>query len=61
VGTGTQLKNKIFSTVSWNVYPDVKYIDVLESEMDKYYTALAVVLNGKISLCREKMGAIESN
>ncbi|MEN8122880.1 MAG: alpha-L-fucosidase [Bacteroidota bacterium] len=61
VGNGTILKHKVFSKVYWNKYPGVTYIDIPENVLDKYYTVLAVVLEGKVELYREHTGAIESN
>jgi len=62
VGKGTNLKHKLFSKVSWNTYPGVRYITIPENEIDNYYTVVAVILDGKINLYRKNVGgAIESN
>ncbi len=61
VGSGTKLKTKLYSKVSWNSYPGVRYISIPNNEIDKYYTVVAVKMKGKIQLYDAKTGAIESN
>lgn len=61
VGNGTVLDHKIFSKVYWSAYPGIAYINVPEDVLDKYYTVLAVILDGKIKLYKEYPSAIESN
>ncbi len=61
VGSGTKLQSKLYSKVSWNTYPGVRYITIPENEFDEYYTVVAVKLKGKIQLYKGKTGAIESN
>lgn len=60
-GDGAELGHEIFCKVSWNTYPGITYINITESSIDKYYTVLAVVLEGSIKLYGEESGAIESN
>lgn len=60
-GDGAELEHEIFCKVSWNTYPGITYINIAEDAIDKYYTVLAVVLDGRIKLYGEKSGAIESN
>jgi alpha-L-fucosidase len=60
-GDGTELEHEVFCKVSWNTYPGITYINISENAIDKYYTVLAVVLDGAIKLYGEKSGAIESN
>jgi alpha-L-fucosidase len=61
VGNGTSLNYKIFNKVYWNKYPGIIYIDIPKTILDKYYTVIAVQLNGKIDLFKDVVGAIESN
>jgi alpha-L-fucosidase len=61
VGNGTALNYKTFSKVYWNKYPGVTYIDIPENVLGKYYTVIAVLLDGKIDLYRKVVGAVESN
>lgn len=61
VGNGTILNHETFCTVYWSHYPGLTYIDLPEAVQDEYYTVIAVVLDGKIDLYRERVGAIESN
>ena len=50
VGDGTKLSFKTISKIDWAHYPGIIYIDLPEFVLQKYYTALAVQLDGKISL-----------
>ncbi|TRZ46224.1 alpha-L-fucosidase [Robertkochia solimangrovi] len=61
VGDGTLLTYKNYYKVYWNAYPGVTYIDIPENVIDENYTVLGVVLDGEVSLFKEKTGAIESN
>ena len=61
VGNGTALNYKTFSKVYWNKYPGLTYIDLPENVLGKYYTVIAVLLDGKIDLYGNVVGAIESN
>ena len=61
VGNGTILENQTICKVYWNKYPGITYIEIPNDSIDKYYTTVAVVLDGEIDLYREKIGAIEQN
>ncbi|PID27303.1 MAG: alpha-L-fucosidase [Candidatus Cloacimonadota bacterium] len=61
VGSNKRLDHKLYSKVSWNSYPGVRYIDIDKEDIDKYYNVVAVKLKGKIKLYGGKSGAIESN
>jgi len=61
VGNGTALNHKTISKVYWNKYPGITYIDLPGNVLDKYYTVIAVLLDGEIELYRKVVGAIESN
>ena len=50
VGTDINLDHKLFCKVSWNTYPGLIYINIPGERIDKYYTVLAVKLDGKINL-----------
>jgi alpha-L-fucosidase len=61
VGNGTALNHKTFSKVYWNKYPGITFIDIPENVLGSYYTVIAVLLDGKINLYRNIVGAVESN
>jgi len=61
VGNGTILENQTICKVYWNKYPGITYIEIPKDSIDKYYTTIAVVLDGEVDLYREKTGAIEQN
>ena len=61
VGDGTILENQIICKVYWNKYPGITYIDIPNDAIDKYYTTVAVALDGEIDLYKEKTGAIQQN
>jgi len=61
VGNGTMLEHEIFSKVYWSAYPGLLYIDLPKQTIDKNYTVIAIMLDGKIDLYDKKSGAIESN
>lgn len=61
VGNGTILQSENFCKVYWNKYPGLTYITIPENTLDKYYTVVAIVLDGKIDLYREYNDKIESN
>lgn len=61
IGYDQELNQKLFCKVTWNTYPGILYIDIPKDEVDEYYTVVELVFDGKISLYREKTGAIESN
>jgi alpha-L-fucosidase len=61
VGNGTSLNFKTFSKVYWNKYPGVTFIDIPKDVMGKYYTVIAVMLDGKINLYTKVVGATGTN
>ncbi|MBT3207595.1 MAG: alpha-L-fucosidase [Bacteroidetes bacterium] len=61
VGNGTILNREVFCNVWWSKYPGLIYIDIPENVIDKYYTVIAIKLDGKIKLYDKKSKAIESN
>ena len=61
VGNGAMIEHDIYSKVYWSSYPGLLYIDLPKEAIDKNYTVLAIMLEGKIDLYKEKHGAIESN
>jgi alpha-L-fucosidase len=61
VGDGTILENQTICKVYWNKYPGITYIEIPNDSVDKYYTTVAVVLDGEINLYKDKPGAIEQN
>ena len=61
VGDGTILENQTICKVYWNKYPGITYIEIPNHSVDKYYTTVAVVLDGEINLYKEKSSAIEQN
>ncbi len=50
VGNNTTLKYKILTKVNWNDYPGLLYISLPQTEIDPYYTVVALELDGKIKL-----------
>ncbi len=61
VGNGTALNYKTFSKVYWNKYPGLTYIEIPNNVLDNYYTVIAVLLDDKVNLYKNVVGAIESN
>lgn len=61
VGNGTKLNWDIKMKQYWSSVPGIVYIDVPEKVLDKEVTVLAVLLDGKIELYREKGQVLESN
>lgn len=61
VGEGTKLKHRVVGKQYWSAVPGIVYIDVPEKVLDKEVTVIAVLLDGKIDLYREKGQVIESN
>jgi alpha-L-fucosidase len=61
VGEASILDSENFCSVYWSEYPGLTYLELPERALDKYYTVIAVLLDGPIELFREKTGAIESN
>ncbi|GET23553.1 alpha-L-fucosidase [Prolixibacter denitrificans] len=61
VGNGTKLNWKVIGKQYWSSVPGIVYIDVPERVLDPQVTVIAVLLDGKIDLYREKGQVIESN
>lgn len=61
VGNGAMLEHEIFSKVYWSSYPGLLYIDLPQQVIDKNYTVIAIMLEGKIDLDNKRYGAVESN
>ena len=61
VGNGTKLNWDIKMKQYWSSVPGIVYINVPETVLDKDVTVIAVLLDGKIDLYREKGQVIESN
>lgn len=61
VGNGTKLNWDIKMKQYWSSVPGIVYIDVPEKVLDEQVTVIAVLLDGKIDLYREKGQVITSN
>lgn len=61
VGNGTKLSHKVVGKQYWSSVPGLLYIDLPEEVQDKDVTVIAVLLDGKVDLYREKGQKIESN
>jgi alpha-L-fucosidase len=61
VGNGTKLNWDIKMKQYWSQVPGIVYIDVPEAVLDEEMTIIAVLLDGKIDLYREKGQVLESN
>ncbi len=61
VGNGTKLNWDVKMKAYWSAVPGIVYIDVPEEVLDKEVTVIAVLLDGKIDLYREKGQVIENN
>ncbi len=61
VGEGSIIPFEIYNKLYWSSVPGIVYIDVPKERLDKQMTVIALLLDGPISLHREKIGAIESN
>ena len=61
LGNGTILKENLLCKVYWNKYPGISYIKIPNEVVDPFYTVIAVVLDGPISLFKEKSKPIELN
>lgn len=61
VGNGTKLQWDIKMKQYWSSVPGIVYIDVPENVLDEHVTVIAVLLDGKVDLYREKGHVIESN
>ena len=61
VGNGTKLNWDIKMKQYWSAVPGIVYIDVPEKVLDGQMTVIAVLLDGKVDLYREKGQVLESN
>ena len=61
VGNGTKLNWDVKMKQYWSTVPGIVYIDVPEKVLDEQVTVIAVLLDGKVDLYREKGQVIESN
>ena len=61
VGNGTSLNYRTLSKVYWNNYPGITFIDIPKDVMGKFYTVIAVLLDGKINLYTKVVGAAGTN
>jgi alpha-L-fucosidase len=61
VGNGTKLNWDIKMKQYWSSVPGIVYIDVPEKVLDEQVTVIAVLLDGKVDLYREKGQVITSN
>ncbi|WP_346859863.1 alpha-L-fucosidase [uncultured Draconibacterium sp.] len=61
VGNGTKLNWDVKMKQYWSSVPGIVYIDVPEKVLDDQVTVIAVLLDGKVDLYREKGQVIESN
>tara|TARA_R110000868_G_scaffold82265_2_gene232369 strand:- start:13842 stop:15167 length:1326 start_codon:yes stop_codon:yes gene_type:complete len=61
VGNGTKLTTKVVGKQYWSDVPGLLYIDLPEEVQDKEVTVIAIQLEGKVDLYREKGQVIESN
>ena len=61
VGNGTKLNWDIKMKQYWSAVPGIIYIDVPEKVLDEQVTVIAVLLDGKVDLYREKGQVLESN
>jgi alpha-L-fucosidase len=61
VGNGTKLNWDIKMKQYWSAVPGIVYIDVPDEVLDEQVTVIAVLLDGKVDLYREKGQVIESN
>lgn len=61
VGNGTKLNWDIKMKQYWSAVPGIVYIDVPEKVLDEQVTVIAVLLDGKVDLYREKGQVIEAN
>jgi alpha-L-fucosidase len=61
VGNGTKLNWDIKMKQYWSAVPGIVYIAVPEEILDDQVTVIAVLLDGKVDLYREKGQVIESN
>lgn len=61
VGNGTKLNWDIKMKQYWSLVPGIVYIDVPENVLDEQVTVIAVLLDGKVDLYREKGQVIINN
>ena len=61
VGNGTKLSWDVKMKQYWSSVPGIIYVDVPEKVLDEQVTVIAVLLDGKVDLYREKGQVIESN
>lgn len=61
VGNGTKLNWDVKMKQYWSSVPGIVYIDVPENVLDEQVTVIAVLLDGKVDLYREKGQVLESN
>ncbi|MDP4206603.1 MAG: alpha-L-fucosidase, partial [Bacteroidota bacterium] len=61
VGDGAKLNWKVYGKLYWSSVPGIVYIDVPEKVQDDQVTVIAVLLDGKVDLYREKGQVVESN
>ena len=61
VGNGTKLNWDVKMKLYWSAVPGIVYIDVPDKVLDEQVTVIAVLLDGKIDLYREKGQVIEAN
>jgi alpha-L-fucosidase len=54
VGNGTKLKWDIKMKQYWSENPGMLYIEIPENVLDEQVTVIAVQLDGKVNLYREK-------
>lgn len=52
IGSGTKLEHKIVGKISWSHVPGLVYIDLPESELDKYITVIKIKLETPVKLYR---------
>jgi alpha-L-fucosidase len=61
VGNGTKLNWDIKMKSYWSSVPGIAYIDVPDYVLDPQVTVIAVLLDGKVDLYREKGQIVTSN
>ena len=61
LGNGTKLNWDVKMKPYWSSVPGIVYIDLPEKVLDEQVTVIAVLLDGKVDLYREKGQVIESN
>ncbi len=61
VGNGTKLNWEVKMKHYWSQVPGIVYIDVPEKVLDEEVTVIAILLDGKVDLYREKGQVIDAN